>query len=721
MEEIALTKDQYSILARSSLADETQLVLKYEATFLISDRHGDIRPLGFENHGLFHLDTRFLSRLVLRLGDKAPPLLSSAVSSDNSLISVDLTNPDLDSGNGRPIRTGEIYLNRSIFLMEGCCYEHLKIANYGLRMLQLTFTFEFSADFVDIFELRGMERTERGRLADPLIKEDGVVLGYRGLDGVERATRVGFSPQPDKLSGDRARFTVRLGPHQEEDFYLTITCEVGRGRRFNRVFDQALHEVRSSRQKRREAMCFVETSNGQFNDWLGRSYADIRMMVTETRHGLYPFAGIPWFNTAFGRDGIITAFEFLWLWPEIGRGVLAHLAAEQAVSRVPEQDAEPGKILHEERRGEMAGTGEIPFGRYYGSVDTTPLFVALAGHYYERTGDIEFIRRLWPHLEAAISWIDDCGDRDKDGFVEYSRLSESGLTNQGWKDSEDSVFYDNGLLAHPPIALCEVQGYVYEGKTKAARLAQALGLHERAGQLLDEAESLREHFVSAFWRPELGTYALALDGEKRPCMVRSSNAGHALFSGIADDEHARLIATGMMEERFFSGWGIRTIATTEARYNPMSYHNGSVWPHDNAMIAFGMARYRLKEAALKVLAGLFDASVYVRLHRLPELFCGFERSPGEGPTLYPVACEPQAWASGAPFLLLQACFGLSIQADEGKIFFHYPVLPQFLEEATIKGLRVKDASVDIALSRYGSDVGINVLRKEGNVEVIVVK
>ncbi len=721
MQDITFTKDQYSILARSSLADETQLVLKHSGTFLITDRHADIRPLGFEDHGLFHRDTRFLSRLVLRLGSKAPPLLSSAVSADNVLISVDLTNPDLDSADGRPIKSGDIYLNRSIFLLEGCYYEHLRIANYGLSMRQFPLTFEFAADFVDIFELRGMERARRGSVVDPFIEEGEVVLGYKGLDNIERLTRIDFSPQPLDIAPDRARFMVRLGPHQEEDFYLTVACEVERERRFNKVFDQALREVRRSRKRHTEAMCLVETSNGQFNDWLDRSYSDMQMMLTETRHGLYPYAGIPWFNTVFGRDGIITAFEVLWLCPEIARGVLAYLAAEQATSHIPGQDAEPGKILHEERHGEMARLGEVPFGHYYGTVDATPLFVVLAGYYYERTGDIEFIRRLWPHVEAALTWVDRYGDQDKDGFVEYSRLSSNGLGNQGWKDSGDAIFHANGLLSPPPVALCEVQGYVYEGKMKAARLASALGMDDRAGQLLEEAGGLREHFLATFWCDELETYALALDGEKRPCMVRSSNAGHALFSGIAADDHARLIAKGMMEEGFYTGWGIRTIATSEARYNPMSYHNGSVWPHDNAMIAFGMARYRLKDAALKVLTGLFDASAFVHLHRLPELFCGFDRTAGEGPTLYPVACEPQAWASGSIFLLLQACFGLSLQADERKIFFHYPVLPQFLEQAAIKGLKVGDASVDIVLSRYGSDVGINVLRREGDVEVVTIK
>ncbi len=721
MEDIALTKDQYYILARSSLADETRLILKHSGTFLITDRHGDIRPLGFEDHGLFHTETRFLSRLSLRLGGKAPPLLSSAVSVDNDTISVDLTNPDMEFGQGRIIRSGSVYINRCIFLWEGCYYEHLRVSNYALTMLQFALSFEFAADFIDIFEVRGMQRAKRGTMLDPSVGEARTVLGYRGVDGIMHRSRIEVSPHPDDMTADRAYFVVRLGPHQEEDYYLTVACEVDHQPRFNRVFDQALHSAKRSYARRRHEMCLIETSNGQFNDWFGRSCSDLYMMLTETRHGLYPYAGIPWFNTVFGRDGIITALETLWLYPGIAKGVLSYLAAEQATSVVPEQDAEPGKILHEERHGEMARNREVPFGHYYGTVDATPLFVVLAGYYYERTGDIDFLRLLWPHIERALEWVDVYGDRDNDGFVEYARRSAQGLGNQGWKDSGDAVFHSDGLLAAPPIALCEVQGYVYEAKVKASHLAAALGEDARSEELLHDAEALRQRFLHAFWIEQLGTYALALDGEKRPCTVRSSNAGHCLFSGIAEEQHARTIAAGLVDEGFFSGWGIRTIATSEARYNPMSYHNGSVWPHDNAMIAYGMGRYNCIRDTMKVFTALFDTSTFVYQHRLPELFCGFERISGEAPTLYPVACEPQAWASASVFLLLQACLGLSIQAAENKITFSYPGLPEFLEHVIVRGLNVGSASVDIAVSRYQDDVGINVLKREGAVDVVVIK
>jgi glycogen debranching enzyme len=720
-DDIALTKDQYYILTRSSLADETRLILKHADTFLITDRHGDIRPLGFEDHGLFSKETRFLSRLILRLEGQAPPLLSSAVTEDNDTVSVDLTNPDFEARSGRLIKSGTIYLNRSIFLWRGCYYEHIRISNYGLVSLQFSLSFEFEADFVDIFEIRGLKRKARGRLLDPIAAESRVILPYKGRDDTERRTRIEFSPKPDLIAADRARFSVWLGPHQEEDFYLTVSCEAGRETAINHVFGAALGDVKKSYQKRREEMCVVETSNAQFNDWLSRSCSDLYMMLTETRYGLYPYAGIPWYNTVFGRDGIISALETLWLYPDIGRGVLGYLSAAQATELNAEQDAEPGKILHEERHGEMAVCREIPFWQYYGTVDATPLYIALAGYYYECTGDLDFISRIWPNITAALAWIDDYGDQDGDGFIEYSQHSTRGLGNQGWKDSGDSVFHADGRLAASPIALCEVQGYVYEAKMKGAMLASALGMEEVASKWSQEADALRRHFQETFWCDELGTYALALDREKRPCMIRSSNAGHCLFSGIADDEHARLIARQLVGESFFTGWGVRTIATTEARYNPMSYHNGSVWPHDNAMAAFGAARYRMKDVAVKILTGLFDTSVFVHQSRLPELFCGFDRSPGAGPTLYPVACEPQSWASGAVFLLLQACFGIRVVAREKKIVFDYPVLPPFLNEVTLRNLKVGPASLDIALTRYGNDVGINVIRKEGTVELVVVK
>jgi len=465
----------------------------------------------------------------------------------------------------------------------------------------------------------------------------------------------------------------------------------------------------------------IFTSNEQFTHWVNRSKEDLVSLLTPTSYGLYPYAGVPWYNTAFGRDGVITAMQVLWVAPEVARNVLLFLTTMQAKEYIPSKDAEPGKILHEARSGEMANTGEIPFKEYYGTIDATPLFIMLAGMYYQHTADIKTIEEIWPNIKAALKWIDNYGDLDGDGFVEYMHKAENGLTNQGWKDSHDSIMYANGDLCEPPIALCEVQGYVYAAKKNASVLALALHEDGYAEQLNKEAVELKKKFNEKFWDDELECFVLALDKNKKPCKVVSSNSGHCLFTGIVDSKHAPDLSKTLMGKDMFNGWGIRTLSVREKKYNPMSYHNGSVWPHDNALIAFGLSKYGFQKEAMKVMSSLFDASLFIDMQRLPELYCGFERRVGEAPTAYPVACSPQAWSVAAVFLLIQACLRLDINALEKKLVFDKPELPDYLSMLTISRLKVGNGYCDFEVRKHRDDVGFNIVSKPPDWEIIIRK
>jgi glycogen debranching enzyme len=720
LDDIIRVEDKWFVAATSSHADDRVRVLKDGETFGVFDRHGDIHPVGLGQQGLYHEGTRHLSREQLLVNGQRPLLLNSCVASQSSLLAVDLTTPDLYQEGRLQVRKDTLHVFRSKLLQEAVQYEHLRLTNYGDEVVTTTLDLLLGADFADIFEVRGIVRPRRGQLLPIEHGNEEILLRYAGLDGVERRTRVLLSEAPAAISEGSIRFEFALSPHESREIFLTLVCENGEARPPVAEYNAALHQARERLVRAAARTADVFSSNEQLNDWLNRSAADIHMLTTSTAQGAYPYAGVPWFSTAFGRDGIITALELLWIYPDLARGVLGFLAANQATEVDTEQDAEPGKILHETRHGEMATLREIPFGRYYGSVDSTPLFVQLAGAYYERTGDRPFIEALWPSVQRALGWIDHYGDVDGDGFVEYQRHAETGLVHQGWKDSADAVFHADGTPAPGPIALCEVQGYVYAARRAAARLADLIGEPARACELERQAEALKRRFNDAFWLDGLDTYALALDGRKQPCRVRSSNAGHALFSGIADAERAQRVVATLLEEASWSGWGVRTLAATERRFNPMSYHNGSVWPHDNALIAMGLATYGFKQEASRILTGLFDASIVMEFNRLPELFCGFRRLPGQGPILYPVACSPQAWASGAVYYLLQAVLGLQFSPAKPQLRFHHPQLPDYLHWLRLTNLRVGGAVVDLVFTRHKLDVSINVTRKDGDIEIAVI-
>jgi glycogen debranching enzyme len=568
------------------------------------------------------------------------------------------------------------------------------------------------------------------------VDRGSLTLSYRGLDGVTRRTVVRLDPPPTRVHTGGAEYELTLNPGERVEIHLSA----GASMEAPPPGDLHVSLCRGLRERigqERALFCSIRSSHEDLTKWIDRSTFDIRSLVTDLngtaylagsalRHGSVriPFAGIPWYSCPFGRDSIITALQLLWVNPDIARGVLLFLASVQARERDPAHDAEPGKIIHEMRTGEMADLGEIPFGRYYGTVDATPLFVILAGEYFRATGDLEFIGQLRPSIDGALGWIDRDGDVDGDGFVEH-RINSEGLVNQGWRDSHDAIFHADGSTPPGPYALCEVQAYVYDAKRHAALLMSAMGDGRAAARLKAEAAALRERFDAAFWRPSMGggegTYAMALDGNKRACDGVCSSAGHCLFSGIATPERAAGVVRTLFSPAMYSGWGVRTIGAQEARYNPMSYHNGSVWPHDNAMIAMGLKRYGYRAEASNLLRCWLEASTYLDIHRLPELVCGFERVPDRGPVLYPVACSPQAWAAGAVFMLLGACLGLRVEGALRRVRVHRPHLPPGIDEIQVHGVRVAGARLDLAFRRERAGVDVMLLRRDGPARVVVTR
>ena len=662
-------------------ATRLRRTMKHGDCFVMVDTHGDIGAAPGGPDGLFYLDTRYLSHFEMLINGVQPLLLGSNIADDNAVFSVDLANPDIYYGHRVILPKSLLHIDRTVFLSADTLFHRFAIRNFSSYRVRLLLSLSYDCDFADIFEVRGTERLQRGAVR-PRIDADRVQFAYHGLDDQIRRTTIAFEPVPTHLSASLASFRLDLEPGKAMSVFAAASCNGTNPQRPS--FMRALRNVHRGLKSAREGSARIETSNDVFNEILERAAADLAMLVTQTAQGPYPYAGIPWYSTTFGRDGLITALQCLWLDPRLALGVLRRLAAFQAQKTDPQADAEPGKILHEMRAGEMSALGEVPFGLYYGSVDSTPLFVILAGRYAQVTGDLASLRELWPAVERALAWINGPGDADGDGFVEYFKATPRGLANQGWKDSHDAVSHADGRLATGPIAIAEVQGYVYAAKVLASWCADKLGNAERAHALAAEAEELARRFETSFWCEEIGTYALALDGDKRPCRVATSNAGQVLFSGIARSDRAMTVAGHLMGPKLFSGWGVRTLSASERRYNPMSYHNGSIWPHDNALIALGLARYGEKAAVAGIFQALSDAATYMDLRRLPELFCGFTRVRGRGPTLYPVACAPQAWASAAFYALIEACLGIEQDPWAGEIRFRNPVLPPFLDKIVVR-------------------------------------
>jgi glycogen debranching enzyme len=691
--------------------------LKHNDTFVVMDSHGDIGAALGED-GVFNNDTRFLSLLELHLNRQPTLLLGSRVRDDNTMLTADLTNPDIYDGSRLVLPKDTVHIVRSSFVWNDTFYTRFGIRNYGDRPIDLALDLWFASDFADIFEVRGLKRERRGTSARTYVDASSVGLSYLARDGVSLATALAFEPDPQHLDDAKAHYRLALNGGERTSVFTAVSFGSEAPAKPEPFFRALRAATRAQRHAARHTVG-IGSSSDTFNEVATRSLADLRMLMTRTSEGDYPYAGIPWYSTTFGRDGIITALHLLWCMPHLARGVLSHLAALQATTVDPVNDAEPGKIVHETRGGEMARLREVPFGCYYGSVDATPLFVLLAGEYWRRTSDTATIRKLWPNICAALDWIDRHSMGDADGFLRHSRNASDGLVNQGWKDSYDAVFHADGRLAEGTIALVEVQAYVVAARRSIAQLAGQLGHREMATQLLAQADRLAQGIERRFWCEDLGLYGIAIDGAGELCRVRTSNAGHVLFANAASEERADRVAESLMAPAFLSGWGIRTVAEGEARYNPMSYHNGSIWPHDNSLIAAGFARYGQKNAVMRVFGALFDAAVYMDLRRLPELYCGFQRARGRGPTLYPVACAPQAWAAGAPFLMIQAALGIEFDPERNEISLRDPVLPPFMDEIVLRDLRVGALSVDLAIHRQESGVAIRLLRNEGHVKVAV--
>ncbi len=700
---------------RSPRARET---LKHDDAFAIIDIHGDIGAFGHRSDGLFCNDTRYLSRLELLIARSAPLILGSTLDSDDLQLCSDLTNTDIYDSGSLWLHKDVVHVYRTTYVLDGVLRQRLAITNHGNVDLKLPVSLFFDSDFADIFEVRGMRRKKRGVVERHIASPQTVILKYTGLDEIVRQTKVHIEPKPDILNETSALFTLDIPAKESRRIFLTAAAEIGRAAPAC-SYATGLRDARRSIRRSHLGETSISVSDSQLDTVLKRALADLRILTTSTPDGPYPYAGTPWYSTTFGRDALITALQVLWLNPSIAQGVLRRLARFQAQGFDPDADAQPGKILHEMRGGEMAALREIPFGLYYGSVDSTPLFVVLAGAYVDSTGDAAFLKEIWPSVVRALQWIDGPGDPDGDGFIEYARETETGLANQGWKDSHDSIFHSDGSLARGPLALVEVQGYVYAAKIAASHMAEQLADATFAADLRAQAETLRGKFEQSFWLDDIGIYALALDGEKKPARVRSSNAGHVLSSGIASPERARLVIDQMISSNFFSGWGIRTIAASEARYNPMSYHNGSVWPHDNAMIAAGFARYGHGRDIQVVFDALLDAALEMDQNRLPELFCGFRRRAGRAPILYPVACSPQAWASGSMLQILSAMLGMKSNAASLTVTFDRPHLPRRLDELSISNLRVGEGSLDFIVKRRVGGVEVNVAGSRGGARLVV--
>jgi glycogen debranching enzyme len=705
----------------TDLASKT-LAVKEGHTFLYSDLEGNLDHSGDFGLGLYSHDTRYLSHFHLTMNGRDLVLLSS--SSERGYMShVDLTNRDLyeDDVLSAPQQTINV---RRVRAIDGHLFERIRIKNYNPFDVTLRVELRFGADFADIFDVRGMTHAQTGGPHRPTTADGAIEFVHEGRDGLRRFTRIRFGLEPDRIELEEASavavFRLHLDPYQTRLIAVSIEPVLeGDADEAAPDFEHAVHELRRSYEAWERESTRIVTDNELFNQLLDRSLRDLRALYTKVGEGGVLAAGIPWYVTIFGRDALIASHQLLTVNTQPAREALELLAARQGTEVDDWRDEQPGKILHEIRDGELARAGTLPHTPYFGSVDSTPWFLILFAQHLRWTGDVAFAQRLLPAAEAALEWIDRFGDLDGDGFVEYLCRSPGGIRNQGWKDSHDAIVHVDGRLAEPPIALSEVQGYVYLAKTRMADVYRLLGRPEDALRLEDEAELLKTRFNDAFWMEDERYFAGALDADKQQVRTVMSNPGHGLYCGIVDEDKALPLAKRLLAPDMFSGWGVRTMSKSAAAYNPMSYHNGSVWPHDNALIAAGLKRYRFARSTNRVATALFDAAISADYLRLPELFCGFTRRTPNRPVSYPIACSPQAWAAGAPFLMLQAMLGVSARAHQNLLTVNLPHLPTWLNTVEVRNLAVGESRISMVFRREGEITSFSLLSREGDVRVVM--
>ena len=684
-------------------------------TFLSTTLAGDIMPPGAPDVGFFHDDTRFLSRLELRVDGYRTVVLSS--STEQTFASqIELTTGKSTLRESYEVPENTVHIRRQQLLGCETLYDYLTFENFNFHELELVIDLAYEADFMDVFQVRGVARQHLGHYYKPVVRRDSIVFPYRGLDRIARDTVIQLCPEPERVDGTTARWRLKLPPFKRFQIQTTIVPQVEtRASRAGRSdFAQQLRQRREAFSHWESQSTHFESNNRIFDEMINTSKGDFHALRIPDGREHVIAAGIPWFATMFGRDSIIAAYQSLFLDPRLASETLRVLARYQGREKDEWRDEEPGKILHEYREGEMTRAREVPFGPYYGSVDSTPLWLILLSETFNWTADEQLVREMLPCAYRALDWIDHYGDLDGDGFVEYLRRSPKGLANQGWKDSWDAIMHRDGEVAKAPIALCEVQGYVYEAKYRMAQIMRSFGDNRTADRLKREAADMAKRFDKAYWMPKYGFYALALDRDKRQVQVVSSNPGHLLFTRMLTQERGRAVTQRLVCPDLFSGWGLRTMSQQERVFNPLSYHRGSVWPHDNSIVAHGMALYEFREPANQILTALFQAALNFRDYRLPELFCGIERRDYDEPVQYPVSCSPQAWASGAVFLMVMSVLGLRPSAPRKELNIVNPTLPTFLDSLSIRNMQVGGSRVGLDFTRRGDRTFCNVVDIEGD-------